>query len=337
MKRREFLRVVAQSSGLAGLGMGCATTRKGHGMNVEHLAMPPFNTTLMGVLKGTLDYYGFDVSDATIFGASGHAFLINIHEQLCPSGPYCWKRTGYERLVKNLGVEVTDLGFFSPESDADARSAIEKRLREALDSGLPCALLNLENQLITGYDVDGFITAQPWPAVPDFPPAKLTFGTWQELGDKVHVNFFIYEKIAPAERKVAILESLDYAVDLHRNPSHYSLPKYGIGADAYDNWIGAVEGYGASHGNWWNGIVWSECRQMASQYFGEIGQEFAQVSDAAGHLSALYADLADILGQISDKEMDVKRKIALLREAKSKEAMAVEKAALLAESLRAGA
>ena len=58
-------------------------------MKIERLAMPRFNTTMMGVLKCALDYYKIDVDAPTVFVASGHAFLINIHQQLCPSGPYC--------------------------------------------------------------------------------------------------------------------------------------------------------------------------------------------------------------------------------------------------------
>ena len=58
---------------------------------IPNLKMYPFETTLMGVLKGVADYFDIAVSDAWLFGGSGHAFLINIHEQLCPSGPYVWK------------------------------------------------------------------------------------------------------------------------------------------------------------------------------------------------------------------------------------------------------
>ena len=44
----------------------------------------------MGVVKGAMDYSGIKTSDARAFGGSGHAFLINVHRQLCPSGPHCW-------------------------------------------------------------------------------------------------------------------------------------------------------------------------------------------------------------------------------------------------------
>jgi hypothetical protein len=121
-------------------------------MRIQGLAALPSHTTLMGVVKGALNRHGTGVDDPTVFGASGHAFLINIHQQLCPSGPYCWKREARICLIRNLGLELHDLGFFSPQNTMEERAAVEKQLKESLAEGIPCSLLNLENQLITGYD-----------------------------------------------------------------------------------------------------------------------------------------------------------------------------------------
>ena len=63
-------------------------------MHLANLGIPPFNTTLMGVVKGTLDHYGLQVSDAMAFGLSGHAFIVNIHKE----------------LEADLGVPVPDHG-----------------------------------------------------------------------------------------------------------------------------------------------------------------------------------------------------------------------------------
>ena len=50
------------------------------------LVQPPYDTGLVGVVKGALDHYGIDTAPAETFVLSGHAFVINIHEELCPSG-----------------------------------------------------------------------------------------------------------------------------------------------------------------------------------------------------------------------------------------------------------
>lgn len=34
----------------------------------------------MGCLKGCLDYLGIGISEAWLYGGTGHAFVINLHE-----------------------------------------------------------------------------------------------------------------------------------------------------------------------------------------------------------------------------------------------------------------
>ncbi len=110
-------------------------------MILDGLRVPPFNTTL--------------------HGATSDAFLINIHETLCPSGPYCWRADRFEVLLRTLGISRTDHRFFGSRTSADERRAIERTLTGWLDRGVPCALLNLEIQLIMGYDDTAWLTAQP--------------------------------------------------------------------------------------------------------------------------------------------------------------------------------
>ena len=296
--------------------------------------MPPFSTSLVGVFKGALDHYGIDVSAATAFGVSGHAFLINVHEQICPSGPYCWKRDGADALVENLGLQMIDLGFYSPSSSAEDRASVEKVLREMLDEGIPCSMCNLDNQIIVGYDDDGFEAVQPWGSCVDSTPPRLSFGSWKEFGDTFHVNFYALKRLTPCDRKTAVLDSLDYAVDLQTNPTEHSLEGYGVGPHAYANWINAAAEYGSDHGNWWNATVWSECRQMASEYFGEIQREYEHLSDCASELRAAYAAIADSLHRLSNKEMDPLEKVVLLEETRTKEAEATSMVAALAVALR---
>ena len=186
------------------------------------------------------------------------------------------------------------------------------------------------------YDETGFFTYQPWAPKLDFPPAKLSFGTWEELGDQFHITFFAIEKVKPVNPLTAVLEGLNYAIELHKKPSTYRQKAYGVGPEAYSNWIKAAEEHGSSQGNWWNAIVWSECRKMASRYFSELGNQFDQVSQSASDLEAAYAEIASALGTLSDKEMDAGEKVMLLEETKEKEAAAVEMVIAFADSLGYG-
>lgn len=257
-----------------------------------------------------------------MFGGSGHAFLINIHEQLCPSGPYCWNYKNFYRLVGNLGVEMVDLGFFHAKTPVEERSRIEAVLRKSIDAGVSCSLLNMENQLITGYDDKSFILKQPWPTV-DLPitPKTLTFETWSELGDEIHVNFFAFNKTERSDERTVVLESLDAAVDMAKNPDNWSIEHYYVGLQAYDMWIKAVnDGFGSSHRNWWNGTVWAECREMASNYFREIASKYQDAaSEIAKGLSNQYGSVAKLLDKARDKGLADDAKIKILREAQRAE------------------
>lgn len=340
---------------MAGFGYGCrvadvATSKEAkvaiqvspselndsEGTRLGTLKQPPLDTTMVGVLKGVSDYHGLNLSEPMIFGLSGHAFLINIHIELCPSGPYVWKRETMDPLIENMGMKMTDLGFFGPMANKEARKRVEKQLCEALDAGIPCSLINMENQIINGYDETGFFSAQPWAPHNPFPPARLSFGTWYEFGEEFHVNFYTIEKVKPIDREAAILASLDYAADMHKNPMKYSTAAYGVGPKAYDNWINAVPTSGSSHGNWWNATVWSECRLMAARYFAEIGKENKGVAGLCLKLKNRYLNISGNLGKVSNKEMASEEKIELLKETKRWEAEAMEDVEKLSAALRAG-
>ncbi|MCW4026945.1 MAG: hypothetical protein NWE76_05640 [Candidatus Bathyarchaeota archaeon] len=287
---------------------------------VPNLKMHPFNTTLMGVLKGVSDYFKIPLSAAWLFGGSGHAFLINIHEELCPSGPYVWNYETFFSLAGNLGIEMKDLGFFHPKSTRDEIKQIEETLKKTIDDHVPCSLLNLENQLISGYNDQHFVVQQPWSGV-DFPPKTLTFRTWEELGDEFHISFFSFAQTEKTDKLTVIKDSLKYAVDLFRNPSKYRHEHYYIGLEAYETWIKAVEaGQGPSHGNWWNGTVWWECREMASEYFSEIASEFkGEIQRRAMDLSKRYGNLAKLLNQARDKKLPDDKKIETILESRRTE------------------
>jgi len=282
---------------------------------IENLKMYPFNTTLMGVLKGVFDYYDISLSDAWLFGGSGHAFLINIHEQLCPSGPYCWNPKTFYELLRNLGIEMKDLGFLHRGSNPEEIKHVEEVLKKYIDENVACSFLNMENQLIFGYNDKQFLVRQPWPK-DDLPitPKTLTFHTWKDLGDEVHINFYSFAKIEKAEDETIIRHSLSYAADMVREPKRWRQEHYYIGLEAYDAWIQAVrDRFGSSHGNWWNGTVWSECREMASKYFVEIASKYkGSISEKAMNLSRQYKGIAELLHKASDKKLADDEKIKTL-------------------------
>lgn len=47
---------------------------------LEGLGQAPLWTTHIGCIKGCCDYNGMDISTPWIYGGTGHAFVINIHD-----------------------------------------------------------------------------------------------------------------------------------------------------------------------------------------------------------------------------------------------------------------
>ena len=292
-------------------------------MELNGLKQPPFQTTLMGVVKGALDYYGIKTTDAWAFGGSGHAFLINVHKELCPSGPYCWKDDWMVPLLRNLGLEMTDFGFFHKGTPPAERAALEQRVKGLLDEGVACAFVNMEYQLINGFDDKALRLARPWDCGEALTPPTLTYGSWKELGDEVHVTFFSLRKVAPQDEAKTIRDSLRAAIELFRSPAKYTMEGYGMGPGAYDNWAAATPGQMASHGNWWNATVWAECRKMAGAYFAEIAAKRSDIAAEAGQLSTAYGEIGGLLEKIACKELDPAEKARIARDLRRLEETAV--------------
>jgi hypothetical protein len=292
---------------------------------MKDLSMLPFNTTLLGVVRGVADFYDMNVSDATLYGGSGHAFLMNIHPELCPSGPYVWQREGFMRLLRNLGLVMEASGFCTGGSNEAERADAETWVRDRMRAGLPCSMLNLENQLLTGVDATGFHTARPWPGM-DFPPAHLSFGSWAELGSDIHLMFFSFRRTRPADEETIIRDGLRYAVELYDHPERTEVEGYAVGARAWANWIAGVRGgHGAEHGCWWNSTVWSECREKAADWLEETARHHPRIPATGPALAADYRRIAGALREAGNKEMPAAEKTALLESAREIEARCIER------------
>lgn len=292
-------------------------------MQFENLAQPPLETSLMGVVRGVFDHSGIPASTPWLYGATGHAFVLNIHEQLCPSGPYCWDGDGWARLLENLGVTRKGFAFFTNAATPEERAAVEKAVREHLARGVLCSMINMDNQLIAGYDETGFLNCRPWGEC-SYTPERLTFGTWDELGEEIHLSFYRYERVDGLDARAQAKASLEYAASLWTDPKQHTEPGYGMGPDGYAHWTKALESIEPDHhGAWWNATVWSECRSMAAAYLEEIAERFPEAAEPARAASKDYAEIAGLLKAASDKAMPVADRIPRIDSASALESRAV--------------
>ena len=304
-------------------------------MRTADLQQPPYDTSQMGVAKGALDHYGIACTPGKAFVASGHAFVLNVHEELCPSGPYVWHYLRSFELLRNLGLDVELLGMALPNAAASEKAVLEAKVREALDAGAVCSVLNLDHQLILGYDDAGFVLAQPWGDASATTPARLSYGSWHECNVGPQLVFYQFTQCEPAvgAEARAISAALDFGLELWRHPGHYADERYGLGAKAYANWIAGLDaGGGDVHGNWWNGVVWGECRERAGDYFQDLAAaDFPGPIDQepARHLAIGYRSVARLLYRAADKTATVADKRGFVAEAQEIETSCMERIAAL--------
>ena len=91
-------------------------------------------TTHLGCLGGYLDYLKQGVSDAWLFGATGHAFFLNIPDGVDASGPTAWNNQKILSLASNLGGKIETIsqwkqdGVDFPKVQEDAWNLVRKSI-----------------------------------------------------------------------------------------------------------------------------------------------------------------------------------------------------------------
>lgn len=256
----------------------------------------------LGCIKGCLDYLGVEISDAWLFGGTGHAFIINMsnNKDSCPSGPTAWKTMKLFELGENLGYQVD--GLFGSKYEEDL-SSLQQRAwefaRTAIDGGLPCYGWELEVPefyVVYGYDESGYYYSGP--GCDDGKGPK----PWKELGDSEIgvIEMYSVKSGDVSEDSTIICEALSLALEHAQNPEKWIFPNYRSGLAGYEAWIRAVEnGSAIRMGLAYNAAVWEECRRFGVEFLKEakqrLGNEHNEVfDDAISHYEIVAEHLKEI-------------------------------------------
>ena len=127
---------------------------------LEYLKWSPSWVSHLGCVKGCLNYLGLEMTEGWLYGGTGHAFIINMAKDACPSGPTAWKTMMLYELGENLGY-VTE-GVFGSKHTANLDELQEQaweHAKKAIDHGRPCYGWELEIPefyVIYGYDDLGY-------------------------------------------------------------------------------------------------------------------------------------------------------------------------------------
>jgi len=337
MDRRQFLKTV----GIAALAVGgCKYERRepykgGEAMKkeLEGLRWKRRWVTHLGCIKGCLDYLGVDISWPWLYGGTGHAFVINIHKVVCPSGPTAWHTEMLFRLAPNLGYKAA--GVFAYKSASDFAAKQEEAwalVRESLDNNIPCygwELAFAEYYVIYGYDDVGYY----------YSGAGCDEGAgpkpWQEVGDSEIgvLEMYNVEPCEPVADAELVKQALAFALEHAESPEKWIYPNYRSGPPGFDLWAEALENGTANRfGQGYNGAVWAECRAEAVDFLKEAkvrlaGQADLLFDEAIEHYSLVHAKLKALAelhpfvmrGSEEDEELTSPEGAALVREAATAE------------------
>jgi hypothetical protein len=256
----------------------------------------------LGCVKGCLNFLGIEVSDAWLYGGTGHAFAINLHEEVCPSGPTAWDTSKLFELGTNLGYKVDGVfGLKDQEGFPERQQCAWEHARQAIDQGLPCYGWELEipeYYVVYGYDDVGYYYSGPGCDGGKGPKP------WQELGDTGIGVLEMYSVRAgeAADDATTVREALAFALEHATSPTKWIHERYKAGPEGFDSWIRALEdGRASDMGMRYNTGVWLECRRNAVGFLEEARARLAGRADALfDEARARYVTVSEALNRVSE-------------------------------------
>jgi len=252
----------------------------------------------LGCVKGCLDYLGLDVSDAWLFGATGHAFIINVHDVVCPSGPTAWNTEMLRKLGKNAGYKTCGMTARRGDNDfEEKRKVIWENTKLALDNGYGWELDVPEYYVVYGYDDVGYYYSGP--LCDDGAGPK----PWRDLGctDIGVLEMYSLAKGEAADDRTTVKEALAFALAFAQSPAKWVYAKYKAGLGGFDNWIRALEKNVAhGHGMAYNAAVWHECRHFAVEFLKEAKERLGGPAAPFDEAISNYEVVAENLKKVAE-------------------------------------
>ncbi len=241
--------------------------RKNGKVILENVKRNPAWMAQIGCIYDFVQHQKLDIARAWLYGGSGYAFALNIHDQLCPSGPTAWKNGGVDRLCENVGVKPNALHAWKNNKDfADRQREAFERVKAAIDAGRPCTGWELdvpEWYTIVGYDdqgnylfndFDGSIKSKKHDTL------AVTGIGW--------LGMICPTAVKPTDDRTIVREALRFA--LNNAAGKHKGNGYHAGLAGYEAWIAAIGvAYEDDHdgfGHGYNTHAWAECRGFAPSF-----------------------------------------------------------------------
>jgi hypothetical protein len=253
---------------------------------LEGLTSKPRWITHLGSIGGCLDHLGIDISDAWLFGGTGHAFFLNICRDLCPSAFTAWRTERFFALMKNMGFTVDRvLGHKSDDNFTQVQERGRQKIGNAIHAGYPSYGWDMkipEYYVINGFDESGSLTSNDHDGTAvciSGPDAEQEWVKWKDTGG-VGTGVFEIGVVRPCDPKddiVVAREALESALDMTDHAEQWAANEaYKVGVQGYDLWISAIsEGTASGFGMALAASSWGQCRHFAKEFLSEASRRLS--------------------------------------------------------------
>ena len=280
-----------------------AKMRRGMGRmkKLEELKFKPHWVSHLGCLDGCLQYLGIDVSTPWLYGGTGHAFIINISKDSCPSGPTAWKTEMLFKLGRNLGYAIDGLFAFKSMPDFEEKRKLAwEHIKESIDEGHPCYGWEIgkiaDFYIIYGYDDIGYYYKGYFQEDGAGPKP------WDEVGESEIGLIEIYS-VRPGKSssdEKTVKDALEFAIEHSKGPESWIFPNYSSGLAGYDTWISGIEdGIASVEGLGYNAAVWGECRHYAVEFLKEAKERLKKLDDELDEAIKHYSVAAENMKKLT--------------------------------------
>jgi hypothetical protein len=256
------------------------------------LAPPASWASYVGATSSVLKSRKLKCDNADVAGMSGYTFLVNVHPELCPSGPTVFD---WEMLVEGtvaLGLDV-QLVTAPRQAEDDARLAAElfEKVKAEIDAGRCCVVWGAtcapEFAVVYGYQGNCYLV-RSYRTVRR--GCTRVLGPGEALEDPVPFDrleapgcFGVFLFGEPTKRDAARADrsAVTRAVQLLRDRHPCYDPVYRHGAGAFKVWADVLEkspGKVNVFGNAYNAIVYQDLQALAGVFCGRLAKRYPNAS-----------------------------------------------------------
>jgi hypothetical protein len=280
------------------------------------LVPPATWVSFVGVVASVLQSRKVKCELADVAGMSGYAFLVNVHRELCPSGPTAFDWEMLAEGTSALGLDVQLVATpRDKEKDAGNLRDMFDRVKQEIDAGRCCvvwgAACSPEFGVVYGYNADSYLVrtyatcralgakAAKGVGPEDWPEQPIRYDKLESPGC---ISAFLFGESVKVDRERAERAAVTRAAQLLRDRHPCYLPGYAHGAAGLRAWAESLSLTPKAvnpFGNAYNARCWQELQELGAAFLKGLGKRHKGAAKALNEASSALGRSAGKLAEVS--------------------------------------